>query len=642
MSEDKCKIHFNPDNLEIIVERGANLLSAALAAGVHISASCNSLGACGTCKIKIENGSVKSTRTDKLTPEEYDRGIRQACRCQVISDLTVSIPIESRVDRGVRARERNRASGVTASGWKYNPPLKKYLLNLPPASASDNSTDYFRVMYGLARYHNLPDWPIDPDVLIKLPRVLREKDWQVTVTLAAVSDRPPGQDFFVYKIINVEPGDTRGHIYAIAVDIGTTTICAQLLELNRGLVLAETSVLNKQKIQGDNVAATLAELLKKDGLKNLQAAVVDSVNTAIKNLLFNSQVERSRIDYISTAGNTTIQHILVGYDPQNILKPPFIPVANTIPMIKAKSLGLDLPDHVFLFSFPNVSSFIGGDISAGIVASGMQQRKKLTLYLDIGPSSEVVIGNSEWMVSAACFAQPVFEGRDIRHGMIAVSGAIQDVEINSKLEPTLKTIGETDPQGICGAGLISAAASLLTAGLIDQKGHFILPTASSRVRKGPEGHEFVLVKAADSATAKDIVITENDLAKLMTAKAAIYTGCQILARSVNVGPENLEQVIIAGSIGSRLDIEKAITIGLLPDIAREKIIYIGNGALSGARLVTFSTELLDDSRIVAQMMTDMQVEHAGNYTEIFEAALAFPHNEAALFPTITLKLKPAG
>jgi len=642
MSVDKCKIHFNPDNLEIVVDRGTNLLSAAIAAGVHISASCGSIGVCGTCKVKIDSGSVKSIRTDKLTQEEYDRGVRQACQCQVISDLMVSVPIESRVDRVIRARERNRASGVTATGWKFNPPVKKYLLNLPPASASDNSTDYFRIMYGLARSYNLPDWPIDPEVIVKLPGVLREKDWQVTITMIAISDRPPGQDYFTYKIINAEPGDTRAHIYAIAVDVGTTSICAQLLELNRGLILAETIVPNRQKVQGNNVAASLTNLLKTDGLKSLQVLVVDSVNEAVNNLLSSSHIDRSQIDYVTTAGNTTMQHILVGYDPQYILKAPYIPVANSIPLIKARLVGINLPDHVYMFSFPSVSSFVGGDISAGIVAAGLKQRKKLTLYIDIGPSGEVVIGNSEWMVSAACFAQPVFEGSGIKNGVLAISGAIQDVDINSKLEPALKTINDAAPLGICGSGLISIAASLLMAGVIDPRGKFNPAISSLRIRKVKDGYEYIIVKPEDSATGKEIVITETDLDKLIKAKAAIYAGCSTLSKSVNVSPADFEQVILAGSLGSSLNIEKAITIGLLPDIAKEKFVFIGNGALSGTRLVTFSTELLDDSRDVAQMMTDMQVDRADDYVATYTAALAFPHTEAALFPSVTEKLKQSG
>ena len=641
MSVDKCKIHFNPDNLEIIVDRGTNLLSAAIAAGVHISASCNSLGVCGTCKIKIENGSVKSTRTDKLSQEEYDRGIRQACLCQVISDLIVNIPLESRVDRSIRAREKARSSGACATSWKFNPPVKKYLLNLPAASLSDNSNDYFRVMYGLSRTYGVPDWPIDFEVIRKMPAVLRKNNWQVTVTTLAISDRPPYQEHFTHKIIDIEAGDTRGQLYAIAIDVGTTTVSAQLLELNRGQILAEALVLNQQINHGADMLSRI-EFSKAGGLKELQTDVVASINTALDILLASAKVRRDSLTYIATAGNTTMQHLLVGLDPQYILSEPYIPVANFIPLIKAYSLGINVPEHVCLFSFPNVSSYLGGDITANIVAAGIQQRKKLSLYIDIGTSGAVVIGNSEWMVSAACTDGPAFEGSGIKNGMVAVNGAIQDVDIDAKLEPTIKTIGDAPPAGICGAGLISLTASLLMSGVIGQNGLFNTDMHSSRIRKGQEGYEYILVKANQSATHQDIVITEKDIDKLIQAKAAIYAACCSLSQSVKVELSDFEQIILAGRFGSILNIEKAITIGLLPDVQRDRFVFVGNGSLSGTRLITFSTELLDDSRKVAHMMTDVELNDGNHYDENYSAALLLPHSDAKAFPSVIEKLKRAG
>jgi uncharacterized 2Fe-2S/4Fe-4S cluster protein (DUF4445 family) len=642
MSVDKCKIRFNPDNLEIVVDRGTNLLSAAIAAGVHISASCDSQGVCGTCKVKIDSGSVKSIRTEKLTPEEYDRGVRQACQCQIISDLIVNVPIESRVDRVIRARERNRASGVTATGWKFNPPVKKYLLNLPPASANDNSTDYFRIMYGLAKSYNLPDWPIDFDVIAKMPATLRAKNWQVTITMLAVSDKPPRQDYFTYKIINVEAGDTRGQIYAVAIDVGTTSICAQLLDLNRGLVLAETMVPNKQATHGSDTLKRIAYSQIASGRQELQKEVVDSINEAIDILLTSSKKERHLLSYISTAANTTMQHLLVGFDPNNLLKEPYVPVANFIPLVKACQTGINVPDHVYMFSFPNVSSFVGGDITSGIVASGVQQRKKLTLYVDIGTSSEIVIGNSEWMVSTACYARPYFEGIGIKNGMVAMPGAIKEVNIDFKLEPSVKTIDDVIPKGICGAGLISATAALLLAGIIERNGKFKSALKSQRIHRGKEGYEYILVKAAKSYTKEDIVITEKDLENVIQTKAAIYAAICSLGHSVSIEPKDFEQVILAGCLGNSLDIEKAITIGLLPDIARERFVFIGNGSVAGARLITFSTELLDDSRSIAQMMTDVELNATVDYIANYKAALSLPNSDVTAFPSIFEKLKTAG
>jgi uncharacterized 2Fe-2S/4Fe-4S cluster protein (DUF4445 family) len=641
MSIDKCKIHFNPDNLEIVVDRGTNLLTAALAAGVHISASCGSLGICGTCKVKIESGSVKSSRTDKITQEEYDRGIRQACQCQVISDLSVIIPVESRVDRTVRARERNRASGVIPTGWKFNPPVKKYLLNLPPASLKDNATDYFRVMYGLNRSYNLPDWPIDFEVLPKLTSVLRAKDWQVTVTMIASSDKPPAQDFFTYKIINVEAGDTRGQIYAIAVDVGTTNICAQLLDLVRGQIISEGIVPNQQIAHGDDCYKRIEFSRQPGGLNILQGEVVSSINQAIDKLLGQVRIDREHITYISSAGNTTMQHILVGFNPDNILKDPFIPVANFIPMLKACQIGINVPDHVYLFSSPNVSSLVGGDVVSGVIASGIQQRKKLSLFIDIGTSTEIAMGNSEWMVSAACSTTPVFEGIGIKNGMAAMPGAIQDITLDARLTPTFKTVCDIEPCGLCGSGLIAAIAELRMAGIIGADGKFKTGIKSERIRKTSGGTEFVLLNAAQNSQGQDIVISQSDIDRIIPNKAAIYAATRSLSSSVNINLNDFEQVVLAGSMGNTLNIEKAIIIGLLPDIPKDKFVYLGNASLSGARLVTFSTDILDDSRTLAQMMTNVELNESNNYSNNYKSALALPHCNPTEFPSVTQKLKPA-
>ena len=284
----------------------------------------------------------------------------------------------------------------------------------------------------------------------------------------------------------------------MAIDVGTTSICAQLLDLNRGLILAETMVPNKQAEHGADNLKRIAYSQKTSGLQELQKEVIDSINEAINILLASSKIERNLLTYVSTAANTTMQHLLVGFDPSNLLKEPYVPVANFIPLVKACQMGINVPDHVYMFSFPNVSSFVGGDITSGIVASGVQQRKKLTLYVDIGTSSEIVIGNSEWMVSAACYARPYFEGIGIKNGMAAMPGAIKEVDIDSKLGPSVKTIDDVTPKGICGAGLISATAALLLAGIIEQHGKFKSDIESRHIRRGKEGYEYILVKAAKS------------------------------------------------------------------------------------------------------------------------------------------------
>jgi uncharacterized 2Fe-2S/4Fe-4S cluster protein (DUF4445 family) len=286
-----------------------------------------------------------------------------------------------------------------------------------------------------------------------------------------------------------------------------------------------------------------------------------------------------------------------------------------------------------------VASYIGGDIISGIVGSGVYQRKNLTLYIDIGTNGEVVVGNSDWMVVASCSAGPAFEGGGVRYGMVATTGAIEDFALEPpSLAPVLGTIGGAKPKGICGTGLISIVAGLFGAGILDAKGKFNIDFPTNRLRRGTDGYEYVLAWAPETEIGKDIVITEVDIDNLIRAKAALYAGCQTLVKSVGLSIADIEQVIIAGAFGSHIDIEESITIGLFPDIPRERFVFIGNGSLMGARLASFSTDLMDDARRVARMMTNIELSENADFMHYYVAALFLPHTDASEFPSVTEKL----
>ena len=334
-----------------------------------------------------------------------------------------------------------------------------------------------------------------------------------------------------------------------------------------------------------------------------------------------------------------MMQLLLGLDPRYVRLSPYTPVVNLVPPVKARSLGIEVADHVYLFSFPLVASYVGGDIVSGVVGSGMYQRKKLALFLDIGTNGEVVIGNSEWMVAASCSAGPAFEGGGVKHGMVASDGAIEEFSINRKtLEPKIGTIGDEKPKGICGSGLINIVAGLFSAGVVEANGKFKIGLATERVRAGSDGYEYVLAWASQTQTGQDIVITEVDIDNLIRAKAAMYAGCQTLVKSVGNTMADLEQVIIAGAFGRHLDIENCITIGLFPDIARDRYAYIGNGSLLGARLVSFSTDLLDDARRVARMMTNLELSENGDFMNNYVAAMFLPHTNLGDFPVVSQRL----
>ncbi|TET47198.1 MAG: DUF4445 domain-containing protein [Dehalococcoidia bacterium] len=639
VEKKKFKVHFNPDNVEIVVDQGEDLLQAAIAAGVRIYASCGGAGTCGTCKVQVEKGDVETTRTDKITDEEFSKGIRQACQSRVLSDLSIYVPVESRLEKAVLAREQKRVSEVLATGWRFVPPLSKYFVELPPPTLDDNSSDLSRLLRGLKQRYHLSNLSIDFQVMKKLARTLRDGDWKATVTTLVTAVKPRAGDRRRPRVINIEVGDTRDKHYSLAFDIGTTTVCGQLLDLNRGRVVAESMAYNGQISYGQDVITRIAYCQKTGGLKKLQQAVVATINDIIGELQDQSKVETEHISHIMAAGNTTMTQILLGLNPQYLRLTPYTPVANFFPPVPANSLGIQVSDHAHLFSFPAVASYVGGDIVSGIVGSGVHQRKALTFFMDIGTNGEIVVGNSDWMVTASCSAGPAFEGGGVKHGIIAAEGAIEDVKINpATFEPKIGTIGNARPKGICGSGLINTVAEMLGTGVIGQNGKFNQDLSTRRVRPGADGYEYVLARAAETQTGSDIVITEIDIDNLMRAKAAMYAGCQTLSKSVGIECCNFDQVIIAGAFGSHIDIKRAITIGLLPELPEERFIFIGNGSLLGARLTSFSTDLLDDARRVAQMMTNFELSENVDFMNNYVAALFLPHTNTEEFPAVSKRL----
>ena len=622
-----------------MVEQGENLLQAAISAGVRVYASCGGAGTCGTCKVKIESGEVETTRTEKLSDEEYEKGIRQACQSRVMTNLSVYVPVESRLEKVVLASEQKRVSQVLASGWRFKPPLSKYFLELSPPTAEDNLSDLSRLLRGMRQRYNLSHLSVDFHVLKKLARALRKGKWKATVTTLVTATKPRAGEGRRPRVINIEPGDSREKHYSLAFDIGTTTICGQLLELNRGKVVAEHIAYNGQISYGNDVIARINFSQTPGGLKKLQKATVATMNGVIEEMLATSGVDPRHIGHVMVAGNTTMTQILLGLETRYIRLAPYTPLANFFPPVEAASLGIKLDNHVHLYTFPAVASYVGGDIVSGVIGAGIHQRKTLTFFMDIGTNGEIVIGNSDWMVTASCSAGPAFEGGGVKHGIVASEGAIEDFDIDhASLEPKIDTIGKKKPKGICGSGLINITAGLLESGAISQNGKFHRTLPTKRIRKGSDGYEYVLSWARETQIDRDIVITEVDIDNLMRAKAAMFAGCQTLSKSVGIEGGDFEQVIIAGAFGSNINIEKSITIGLLPDLPADRFIFVGNGSLLGARLTSFSTDLLDDARRVAQMMTNIELSESADFMNNYIAALFLPHTNAREFPTVSKRL----
>ncbi|MHB0915458.1 MAG: ASKHA domain-containing protein [Thermoleophilia bacterium] len=619
------------------VPHEANLLRVALLEGVHINASCGGTGGCGKCKVRITAGEYEGGKASKISDEDYADGLRLACQVEVHGDLTVEIPEESRMGDAVAlTHERRPGPGRVLTpqdleqlveGWSVDPVVKKFYLQLEEPDAANNINDLDRVKLALKAQHGIEAASVDFEAIRDLPAALRDGGWTATVTLVETSRGP--------KVIQVAPGDATAQDYSIVLDIGTTSIHAQLLDLKAGKTIAQASDYNGQISYGEDVISRIVKAQKPEGRKELQQAVIRTVTHVVEKVLEKGGIDRCQVSHMVAAGNTTMTHLMLGVETKNIRISPYVPAATFLPPVRAADIGIDVCDHVHLYTFPCVSSYVGGDIVSGIIGSGVFQTEKVTLYVDIGTNGEAVVGNQEWLVATSCSAGPAFEGGGIKHGMRATRGAIEAVQIDPATgEPNILTISGKKPLGICGSGIIDAVAELLEAGILEQNGKFNRDRAGEWLRQNEDGlWEYVLVKEEFTAGGRqDIVITEPDIDNLMRAKGAIFAGITTLLNSVGMDLEAVEQIYIAGGFGKYLQIDRAAAIGLFPEMDPEKFTFVGNGSLLGARLVSFSKDMLEAGENVARTMTNVELSDNQFFMDEYMAALFFPHTDLKWFP----------
>jgi uncharacterized 2Fe-2S/4Fe-4S cluster protein (DUF4445 family) len=444
----------------------------------------------------------------------------------------------------------------------------------------------------------------------------------------------------------------------LAFDIGTTTVYGQLVDLNTGKVVAEAGDYNAQISYGEDVISRIVYAEKPKGLEMMHDLVTGTMNDLITRLLKSSRppvpesesadkgyceipIGWDEINSITIAANTTMTHLFLKLEPDNIRRAPYIPVSTFFPPFRASDLGLKLPSHAVALMYPAISSYVGGDIVAGVMGSGMHRTELITLFIDIGTNAEIVIGNKEWMVCAACSAGPAFEGGGITHGMRAAEGAIEDFSINPQsYEPMNITIGQKPPVGICGSGLLIIVATLFENGVLNQSGKFN-KVATDRVRQGKSGLEYVLVWKENAGVDHDIVINEVDIENFIRAKAAIFAGTKTLIEEVGLHVSDLEQIILAGAFGSYIDIDCAITVGLLPEVDPNKIMYVGNGSLMGARMSELSNHIRKDVVEVVRKMTSFELSEVASFKDQYVASIFLPHTDMGLFPGLQKRLSAA-
>jgi uncharacterized 2Fe-2S/4Fe-4S cluster protein (DUF4445 family) len=638
------KVVFLPHETEIMVPDGETIIHAAMEAGVHINASCGGEGVCGKCRVMIEQGTVEGGISEKLSQEDRDSGYRLACQAFVKSDLMVRIPVESAMDASALRMHKTPRKSAHIRVMNFDelkekglfvPPVEKIFLQLPKPTPQDNLPDITRLISYLKLKHDEHRLDVALSVIRKIPDAIREKDFEVTATLMR-----PVRDVGKTRLINVQADDTTRRSYAIAVDIGTTTIYGQVIDLISGEVLAEYGDFNGQISYGEDVISRIVYAEKSGGLQRLHEVVMKTINKILDKIIKHSGIDHDDLSTITLAGNTTMTQLMLKINPRYIRRSPYVPAATLYPPIPARDLGMAVGDHVSALVYPAVSSYVGGDIVAGVMGSGIYRTEKLTLYMDVGTNAEIVIGNQDWLACAACSAGPAFEGGGLKYGMRAEKGAIEDFSIDPlTFEPMIITIGNVRPKGICGSGLITMVATLFEMGIIDNLGKFNRDLETRRIRQKDGVYEYVLAWKDESQLDRAVTLTEIDIENLIRAKGAIYSGCMTLLTEVGMSIQDIEHIILAGGFGSYVDLEKAMVIGLLPEINPDKVTFIGNGSLMGARMSSLTNRIRKDVVEVTKKMTNFELSDTTSYMDNYIAALFLPHTDINQFPKLKARLE---
>jgi uncharacterized 2Fe-2S/4Fe-4S cluster protein (DUF4445 family) len=639
---EKFKVTFYPDKKTVEVAKDTTILAAGISAGIYITSSCGGEGVCGRCKVIVRKGKVFSQSAGRITSDEKKRGIHLACISAVQGDLEVEIPPESRLslegltEDEINARLKKDYSSpediespeiAPAEGiFPHSPLAVKLYVELKPPTLDDKVSDLERLNRQIQRIKNTPSIQTGLTNIRSLGELLRSSEWKVTVTLGKRNDAT--------EITFIEPGDNAGKNYGFCFDIGTTTVSAQLVDLNNGKVLGTKATYNKQAAFGSDVITRIIYAKEEDGLENLHQAVADDMNEMIKELVRENGVDLNDVTCVVCAGNTTMIHLLMRIDPTYIRKEPYAPVLNFVPAVRASEVELRINPRGLLHCVPGVASYVGGDVTAGVIDSGIYKKENLSILIDIGTNGEIVLGNKEFLIAAAASAGPAFEGSGVSCGMRATLGAVQKVEINpGDFEAKLSVIGAAKPRGICGSGYIDLIAGMLKAGILDKDGK-IKPLKHKRLREGESGPEFVVAFPDEAGSSGAIVITGPDIENLKRAKAAIYSAASILVKHMGFTFSQVETIFIAGGFGAYLDIQNAIRIGLLPDLERSKFLFIGNSSLGGARKILLSADAMRKAEEIARQIAYFELSVEAGYMEEYMAALFFPHTDLSLFPSV--------
>lgn len=629
----------------VSVPTGTLLTEAARQAGVEISQPCGGQGRCGRCAVQVIEGTVRRRSALRLSEKDIESGFALACQTVVEGDVSVHVPPQEKIERRLTT-DLTVAEISVPEGYHFDArqSIRRVHLTLTPPSMDDQTDDLSRVLTAL-RQGGFENVAVSLTRLQEMGAQLRAGNWNVT----AIIDHIRGDQ---YRLVDLKPGHQNvvAPIWGAAIDIGTTTVTLWLVDLVSGEVRAQASEYNGQIARGEDVISRIIFSSKDGASEEMHRLVADTINKLLERTCKKasrrqiaaggSDIYPQDVVKATISGNSTMMHLLLRIPATSIRLSPFVTAVNHIPLLRGHEVGIDIHPDGSVDCLPGVASYVGADITAGVLSSGMDDTSKISLFMDVGTNGEIVLGSREWLVTCACSAGPAFEGAGVLCGMRATSGAIEEVWVNGDdFEPTFRVIGDTKPRGICGSGLISLLAEMFMTGLVDKGGHLNTATGNQRVREGEHGWEYVIAWGDQNEDGKDIVITDVDIDNLLRAKGAIYAGYKILANSVGVPLEMTEQMLIGGSFGKYINVEKGVEIGLLPDMPWERFQFLGNTSVRGAYFALLDKNTRRRISEIAARMTYIELSADNSFYEEFMSALFLPHTDLAAFPTVEKALQ---
>lgn len=628
----------NSEDVTVFAAFGESLLEVARKTNVAIDAPCSGNASCGKCKVKLIGGELESKKTRHISDEEYAEGWRLACVSTISADVEVLVPdIASAYRSRMKVADLSSPdeikifddikSSIAEAGIELKNNLEIVELSMEAPTLDDTMPDNERLVWAMKAATGMDRVKLPYSVLKKLPDVLRAEKFQVKTVI-----RKTARDIFVYDIF---PASEEVVVAGAAIDIGTTTVSAILINMLDGTILAKGSAGNGQIRYGADVINRIIESDKPGGKERLQKAVIEeTINPLLHNMCRQAKITKRNIYRMCIAGNTTMNHLLMGVNANPLRMEPYIPTFFKTNSLFALDVGLDVNPDAHIILAPNIGSYVGGDITAGAFVSMLWNKPEFSLFIDLGTNGEIVFGNSDFMMSCACSAGPAFEGGDISCGMRATDGAIEACTINAEtMEPDFQIVGAegTKPIGLCGSGIIDVISELFRCGIIDPKGKFV--REGRRVKRDAFGMgSYVLAFEEEAGSVKDVEITEVDIDNFIRAKGAIFSAIRTMLAYCDFDISMIENVYVAGGIGSGINMANAINIGMFPDVPLEMYHYIGNSSLAGAYAMLYSTASERKVYEVAQNMTYIELSAIPQYMDEFVGACFLPHTDASLFP----------